>query len=384
MSAGQKKKTLGRVAVGLSGGVDSAVSAWLLKQQGYEVVGFFMRNWVANPEASVKSLCPAQKDFEDVVQVCNQMGIPYYALDFSKDYLENVFAHFVRSYEAGLTPNPDILCNKEIKFKVFLEKALSLGATHLATGHYAQCHEGRLSLSADAQKDQTYFLHTLKANVLEKVLFPVGGMIKSEVRRIAAEQNFRVSTKKDSTGICFIGERKFRDFMKDYTVALPGSIVDENGHTIGHHEGVAFYTIGQRKGFRIDRQKGQPTDGEAFFVAQKCAKTNTLTCVQGHDHPWLLSDSLTGNALSFVHPEQEGVILSCIREKGFFECFAKVRYRQTVQPCRLELRSDSEFFVKFRHPQRAVAPGQSVVFYDEQHCLGGGVILAAGGSVKLP
>jgi tRNA-specific 2-thiouridylase len=350
-----------QVAVGLSGGIDSAVSAWLLKQQGYDVIGLFMRNWVENEE---NGFCSAQKDFEDVARVCDKIDIPYYALDFSKEYQDRVFQHFVQSYENGLTPNPDILCNREIKFHVFLEKALALGASFLATGHYAKTENALLMTAKDHNKDQTYFLYTLNSEILKKVKFPLSDLLKPQVRQIGREIGLCVSEKKDSTGICFIGERPFREFLAQYLPSKPGLIVNSQNQTIGEHLGVSFYTIGQRKGIQINKKKDdQNNSGEAWFVAKKDAKNNTLLCVQGSEHPYLYAQTLFAAESSWVQSTP------CFP----FHCTAKARYRQKAQPCIVSQTNDI-LKVDFTSPQKALTPGQSIVFYDDHLVLGGAVI----------
>ena len=336
-----------RVVVGMSGGVDSSVTAHLLKEQGYEVIGLFMRNWEDQDGA-----CPAEIDEEDVAQVCHKLDIPFYTVNFTKEYWDLVFTEFLEGLKSGITPNPDILCNQKIKFDHFYKKARDLGADYLATGHYARTNaEGDLLRAADQNKDQTYFLYTVKQEVLKNVLFPLGDLQKSEVREIARRANLPVAEKKDSTGICFIGKRAFRSFIADYLPMKSGNIVDLNGTVMGKHEGAFFYTIGQRKGLGI----GGP--GEPWFVIDKDIKKNHVIVAQGHDHPALFSTALT-----FSNPCWNGKVPPK-------NCTAKVRYRTPDIPCT---------FIKnqalFDPPVWAATPGQSIVFYDGEKCLGGGII----------
>lgn len=355
------------VVVGMSGGVDSSVTAYLLKEQGYRVIGMFMKNW---EEPGENGICPAAVEFEDVVRVCDQIGIPYYSVNFIKEYREHVFAHFLREFQAGHTPNPDILCNREIKFKVLLDKALGLGADFLATGHYCQNlrsadGEYQLLKGLDPGKDQSYFLHAIPNNALQNVLFPVGHLHKSEVRRIAREQNLATSEKKDSTGICFIGERDFKQFLQQYISSIPGDFEDLSGKKVGRHDGAAYYTLGQRKGLGI----GGP--GDAWFVVGKEIARNVVILAQGERHPAMYCDELAAVDLSWISPSgpPEFPLL----------CKAKVRYRQPDQEC-LVFFKEGKVLVQFAIPQRAVTIGQSVVFYDGEVCLGGGTIHQPGPS----
>jgi tRNA-specific 2-thiouridylase len=362
-----------RVVVGLSGGVDSAVSAWLLKQQGHEVVGIFMKNWEDDDDSEY---CSSNVDFVDAAAVADVLGIEIEHVNFAADYKDRVFAEFLREYQAGRTPNPDVLCNAEIKFKAFLDHAMRLGAQKIATGHYARVRErdGSFELlkGLDPLKDQSYFLHRLNQAQLAKTLFPVGELPKTEVRRIAEEIGLPVAAKKDSTGICFIGERPFREFLNRYLANQPGPIKDDRGRTIGGHVGLSFYTLGQRKGIGIGglKERGAVKGGsehEPWFVARKDMATNTLYTVQGHDHPWLLSHALRADDASWVAgtPPAAG---------GYG---AKTRYRQADAPCRFEATSATAFALHFDSPQWAVTPGQSAVLYDGEVCLGGGVIAEA-------
>ena len=346
-----------KVVVGMSGGVDSSVSALLLKQQGYEVIGMFMKNWEEKDENGV---CRSARDYEDVVKVCKQLDIPFYSVNFTEEYRNQVFSHFLAELEAGFTPNPDILCNREIKFKAFLEKAISLGADFLATGHYCRNESSQLLKGSDPNKDQSYFLYTLSSAALQKVLFPVGGLLKSEVRKIAKEFGLATSEKKDSTGICFIGKRDFKEFAGRYLGYKPGNFENLKGEVIGQHDGIAFYTIGQRKGLCI----GGP--GEAWFVVGKEIERNVVLVEQGKDHPALYQSDLIASDLTWV----AGLPPSLLP----FACSAKVRYRQPEQPCTIEKIEDGKAYVSFQQPQRAVTPRQSIVFYTGDCCLGGGII----------
>ncbi len=364
-----------RVVVGLSGGVDSAVSAWLLKRQGYEVIGIFMKNWEDDDDSEY---CSSRQDWLDAASVADVIGIDIEHVNFATEYKDRVFAEFLREYQAGRTPNPDILCNAEIKFKAFLDHAMRLGAEKIATGHYARVREraGRFELlkGLDPSKDQSYFLHRLSQAQLSKTLFPVGELHKTEVRRIAAEIELPNAKKKDSTGICFIGERPFRDFLNRYIAKEPGPIKDEKGRVLGQHVGLSFYTLGQRQGLGIGgvKEKGAQRGGgehAPWFVARKDVERNTLWVVQGHDHPWLLSPGLTAQDVSWVagEPPAAGAMA------------AKTRYRQADAACRFTPEGDASFRLDFTDAQWAVTPGQSAVLYDGEICLGGGVIAAAQG-----
>ena len=391
-----------RVVVGLSGGVDSAVSAWLLKQQGWDVVGLFMKNWEDDDD---DAYCSSRQDFLDAAAVADVIGIEIEHVNFAAEYKDRVFAEFLREYQAGRTPNPDVLCNAEIKFKAFLDHALRLGAQKIATGHYARVREvaapersdvGRvryeLLKGLDPAKDQSYFLHRLNQAQLAKTLFPVGELAKTEVRRIAREIGLPVAAKKDSTGICFIGERPFREFLNRYLSHAPGPMLDDRGREVGRHVGLSFYTLGQRQGLGIGginwaprasratpaprgerpalgRPGGASAGGvehQPWYVARKEIERNVLRVVQGHDHPWLLSSTLTADDCSWVAgtPPAPGALA------------AKTRYRQADAPCRLRLLPDG-FALDFDAPQWAVTPGQSAVLYDGEVCLGGGVIASA-------
>ena len=349
-----------KVVVGMSGGVDSSVAALLLKRAGYDVVGLFMKNWEDDDDAEY---CSTREDLIDAAAAADVIGIELEAVNFSAEYKDRVFADFLREYAAGRTPNPDVLCNAEIKFKAFLDHAMRLGAAKIATGHYARIdfsgNAFRLLKGKDEGKDQTYFLHRLNQEQLSRVLFPVGELRKAEVRRIALEAGLPNHAKKDSTGICFIGERPFREFLHRYLPKAPGAIVDENGTALGEHIGLAFYTIGQRKGIGIGGA------GEAWYVAEKRIAANELVVVQGHDHPLLLKNSLKAGAASWIAGEAPA-------ERSSHT--AKTRYRQADAACTLAVVRESEIAVNFPAPQWAVTPGQSVVLYDREVCLGGGII----------
>ncbi len=352
-----------KVVVGMSGGVDSSVAAWLLKQQGYEVVGLFMKNW---EDDDSEEYCSTRQDWLDVVSVADILGIDVEAVNFAAEYRERVFSDFLREYAAGRTPNPDVLCNAEIKFKAFLDHAISLGANLIATGHYArvQHHDQEVQLlkAVDATKDQSYFLHRLTQTQLSKVLFPLGEITKKEVRQIAADLGLPNARKKDSTGICFIGERPFREFLNRYLPKVPGPIKSVDGKVLGEHMGLAFFTLGQRKGIGLGGS--QDGTGDAWYVARKDISTNTLYVAQGHDHPWLLSDTLSAIDTSWVAGY----------EPKLGQYSAKTRYRQEDAACTITAEHDSSFELRFESPQWAVTPGQSAVLYEGERCLGGGII----------
>jgi len=364
-----------RIVVGLSGGVDSAVTAWLLKQQGHEVVGIFMKNWEDDDDSEY---CSSNIDFVDAAAVADVIGIEIEHVNFAAEYKDRVFAEFLREYQAGRTPNPDVLCNAEIKFKAFLDHAMRLGAQKIATGHYARVRESagafQLLKGLDPAKDQSYFLHRLNQAQLSRTLFPVGELKKTEVRRVAEEIGLPNARKKDSTGICFIGERPFREFLNRYLSHAPGPIKDDRGRTLGQHLGLSFYTLGQRQGLGIGgvKEKGAPRGGgahEPWFVARKELDTNTLRVVQGHAHPWLLSSALQFDNASWVAGPAPAPAPGA--------CAAKSRYRQSDASCGLSHMADGRFALAFDAPQWAVTPGQSAVLYDGEVCLGGGVIAAA-------
>lgn len=354
----------GRVVVGLSGGVDSAVSAYLLKQQGYEVIGLFMKNWEDDDDSEY---CSTRQDLIDATSVADVIGIDIEAVNFAAEYKDRVFADFLREYGAGRTPNPDVLCNAEIKFKAFLDHAMALGAERIATGHYAQVREqaGKFQLlrGLDPAKDQSYFLHRLNQAQLSKTLFPVGGLKKTEVRRIAEEIGLPNARKKDSTGICFIGERPFREFLNRYLPTQPGPMKTPDGKVVGQHIGLAFYTLGQRKGIGLGGSK--TGSGEPWFVARKDMASNTLWVVQGHDHPWLLSASVSAMDASWASGEPPAIGA---------QLGAKTRYRQTDGACTVTAVDGERFTLSFDTPQWAATPGQSAVLYDGEVCLGGGII----------
>ncbi|MFL6619283.1 MAG: tRNA 2-thiouridine(34) synthase MnmA [Povalibacter sp.] len=350
------------VIVGMSGGVDSSVTAWLLKEQGYEVQGLFMSNWDEDEDG----YCTAAQDFQDARAVCEQIGMPLHRVSFAGEYRERVFAYFLEEYRAGRTPNPDVLCNREIKFGVCFDYARRLGADWVATGHYARVvHDPRARLlkGLDPEKDQSYFLHAMPATALSRTLFPIGNLHKEEVRRMARDLTLPVFDKKDSTGICFIGERPFAEFLSHYLPAQPGDIETLDGRKIGRHQGLMYYTLGQRQGLHIGGQAGAAES--PWYVSSKDLQRNVLRVVQGHDHPALLSQGLRAGQLTWVSGEAP---------VERFECKAKVRYRQADQACEVVLRNDGQVDVEFREAQRAVTPGQYVVFYIDDECLGGGVI----------
>lgn len=357
----------------MSGGVDSSVTAWLLKQQGYEVVGLFMKNWEDDDDSEY---CSSRQDWLDAASVADLVGVEIEAVNFAAEYKDRVFADFLREYSAGRTPNPDVLCNAEIKFKAFLDHAMSLGAEHIATGHYARVRavpnnggtRYELLKGLDHTKDQSYFLHRLNQQQLSKTLFPLGELAKTEVRRIAHELKLPNAAKKDSTGICFIGERPFREFLNRYLPTQAGPIRTPEGHRVGEHQGLAFYTLGQRKGLGIGGVKGLQREdgtGDAWYTARKDLGTNTLYVVQGHDHPWLLANELKAVDASWVAGQPP-----CASHLA-----AKTRYRQPDASCELLESSSDEFRLHFELPQWAVTPGQSAVLYDGEVCLGGGIIV---------
>ena len=355
-----------RVIVGMSGGVDSSVSALLLLEQGYQVEGLFMKNW---EEDDGTEYCTAMTDLADAQAVCDRIGIKLHTANFAAEYWDNVFEHFLAEYKAGRTPNPDILCNREIKFKAFLDYALSLGADLIATGHYVRRRDvdGRSEVlkGLDPNKDQSYFLHAVGGEQIGRTLFPVGELEKPQVRAIAEKYDLATAKKKDSTGICFIGERRFSDFLKQYLPAQPGDIETTEGQVIGRHVGLMYHTIGQRQGLGIGGMKN--AGDEPWYVLHKDLVRNVLIVGQGNDHPWLFSRALLASDIYWVNP----VDLSSPRRLT-----AKVRYRQADQACTLE-KTEHGYRALFDEPQRAVTPGQSVVFYDGEVCLGGGVIEVA-------
>ena len=352
-----------KVVVGLSGGVDSAVAAYLLKKQGYEVVGLFMRNWVEEGEDGA---CTADEDFYDVRRVCSVLDIPYYGVDFSREYYDRVFKHFLEEYEKGRTPNPDVLCNREIKFASFAEHARKLGAEHIATGHYCRIavkEDGNYLLrAADENKDQTYFLNQVTSRQLDGVLFPLGGLVKGEVRKIAEQAGIPVAKKKDSTGICFIGERNFRKFLSQYLPMSEGEIRTQDGKVVGVHRGVFYYTLGQRKGLGLGGVKGG-REG-AWFVIGKGVKNNILYVSQG-DESALYHDVIECDDFNFIpHAPKE-------RE---FDCMVRIRHRQPLQPAKAFITENGGVRIECEQPQRAACAGQYAVLYRKEVCLGGGVM----------
>lgn len=356
------------VVVGMSGGVDSSVTAALLREAGYRVIGLFMKNWEEKDENGV---CNSAKEFEDVVSVCRTLDIPYYSVEFVEEYWNRVFLSFLKEYEAGFTPNPDILCNREIKFDAFFEKAMDFGGDFLATGHYARTRmEGGTPLllkGLDPGKDQSYFLHAIAGKRLEKVMFPIGDIQKSDVRAIAAKYDLSTKEKKDSTGICFIGERNFQPFLAKYLKGAEGPFKTLAGEKVGKHLGAQFYTLGQRKGL------GLGGDGEAWFVVAKDPAKNIVYVERGEFHPALYTEELDAENLNWISGKAP------VADGATFKCRAKVRYRQQDQDCVLTPSAEgTRVHVTFPVPQRSVTPGQSVVFYDGDVCLGGGVIRGLG------
>lgn len=356
-----------RVVVGMSGGVDSSVTALLLKQQGYDVIGIFMKNWDDTDEFGY---CTAEADAEDVRRVCEQIDIPYYTVNFEKQYYDKVFAYFLEEYKRGRTPNPDVMCNREIKFGEFLNKALDLGADYVATGHYARVVEEngtfKLLRGVDSNKDQTYVLTALNQDQLSKAMFPIGHLPKPEVRRIAEEAGLYTAKKKDSTGVCFIGERNFKEFLSNYLPAQSGDMIDiVTGEVKGRHDGLMYYTLGQRQGLGI----GGSGTGEPWFVADKDLERNILYVVQGDKHPSLYSTSLIASGVNWIAGADK-------MPEGPYKCTAKFRYRQPDQGVTLTKQPDGTVHVAFDEPQKAITPGQAVVFYQGEECLGGGTIEA--------
>lgn len=353
-----------KVMIGLSGGVDSAVAALLLLEQGCEVEALFMKNWEEDDSAEY---CSAAVDLEDAAAICARLGIPLHTINFSAEYWDRVFEYFLAEYRAGRTPNPDVLCNREIKFRAFLDHALARGVDHIATGHYAQLRErdGRMELckGADPDKDQSYFLYLLNQHALRHSLFPIGHLPKAEVRRLAAAAGFPNHAKKDSTGICFIGERRFRDFLARYLPAQPGEIRSVDGERLGEHQGLMYHTLGQRQGLGIGGVQGK---GEApWYVVDKDLEHNVLVVAQGGSHPALYHQGLQASQLHWISGQAPATPLACT---------ARIRYRQQDQDCTLEAIEGDHGRVRFARPQRAITPGQSIVFYAGEVCLGGGII----------
>ncbi len=359
------------IIVGMSGGVDSSVAAWLLQQQGHTVSGLFMKNW---EEDDTQDYCSATEDLRDAQAVCDKLGIELHTVNFATEYWDNVFAHFLEEYRVGRTPNPDVLCNREIKFKVFLDHARRLGAEHIATGHYVRSawidgHQ-QLLRGLDSNKDQSYFLYMLNQAQLTPSLFPIGEWDKPKVRKMAEQAGLVTHKKKDSTGICFIGERRFKDFLSQYLPANPGIMETPDGERVGEHQGLMYYTLGQRQGLHIGGR--QQSSGEPWYVVAKDLDNNRLIVAQGHDHPLLFSPQLEAIDLHWI---------AGTAPQMPYRCQAKTRYRQADQACVITA-SEQGCWVEFEQAQRAVTPGQSVVFYQGAQCLGGGIIQRAGGVGK--
>jgi tRNA-specific 2-thiouridylase len=352
-----------KIMVGMSGGVDSSVAALLLIEQGYSVEGLFMKNWEEDDDADY---CAAAEDLADAQSVCDNLGIILHSVNFASEYWDRVFRHFLYEYSAGRTPNPDILCNKEIKFHAFLDHAMSLGADKIATGHYVRSRvangQTQLLRGIDDNKDQSYFLHALNESQFEHALFPVGELPKNEVREIARKHELATHDKKDSTGICFIGERRFDTFLQRYLPAKPGIIQSDSGETLGKHNGLMYYTMGQRKGLGIGGL--QNADETPWYVVDKDLENNILIVAQGQDHPRLYHNTLETSHIHWINASDSAVT----------SCAAKIRYRQADQHCTIEYPAEDQYIIHFEHAQRAITPGQSIVFYQGEVCLGGGVI----------
>ena len=357
---------MARIVVGMSGGVDSSVAALLLKRAGHEVIGVFMKNWEEKDESGV---CTSESDWADVREVCDKIDIPYYSVNFVKEYYDRVFSYFLEEYRRGRTPNPDVLCNREIKFKAFLDFAMDLGADHLATGHFCNlgtAEDGRKQLlrGADGNKDQSYFLYMLGQKALGKAMFPVGGLTKAQVREIAKEAGLVNSLKKDSTGVCFIGERHFKPFLQQFLPAQPGDMVTLEGQKVGRHDGLMYYTLGQRRGLGIGGVEGMGTDGGRWFVLAKDMERNELIVTRGADHPLLYSKNAIGEGATWIAGEPPAME---------FDCTCKYRYRQPDQQVHVQVLDGGRLHVTAKEKQRAVTPGQSMVLYQGDVCLGGAV-----------
>jgi tRNA-uridine 2-sulfurtransferase len=351
-----------KIIIGMSGGVDSSVAAWLLIEQGHQVEGLFMKNWEHDDKPGY---CAASEDLADAQAVCDQLNIPLHQVNFSKNYWDKVFEHVLSEYERGRTPNPDVLCNQHIKFKCFLEHALSLGADAIATGHYARINNNTLCKAKDRNKDQTYFLHAMPPEALAKTYFPIGDYLKPEIRDMAKKLNLINHDKKDSTGLCFIGERPFKQFLNEFMLSTPGPIQNTAGDVLGQHDGLMFYTIGQRQGLNIGGVQNTPD--APWYVVDKNLKTNTLMIAQGSGHPMLYANGLTCGPIHWLIPTQDDMFPKT--------CFSKTRYRQTEQACMISPEDNNQqHTIMFSNPQRAITVGQYIVFYDKNICLGGAVI----------
>jgi tRNA-specific 2-thiouridylase len=349
-----------KVIVGMSGGVDSSVAAWLLREEGYQVEGLFMKNWEQDDS---NGFCAAATDLADAQAVCNQLRIPLHTINFSQEYWDRVFSYFLEEYEKGRTPNPDVLCNKEIKFNAFLQHALNLGADYIATGHYAKVRNGELFKAKDRDKDQTYFLHAVAPSALAKTLFPIGNYHKAQIRDFAKDLGLVTHDKKDSTGICFIGEKRFKTFLKEFILAKPGEIQSSTGEHLGRHDGLMYYTYGQRQGLGIGGR--QESSEEPWYVVDKDLQNNILIVAQGNHHPMLYSQGLVCGPIHWISDYSDNLPLTC---------YAKTRYRQPEQACVVSPESNGQHYVMFSSLQRAVTPGQYIVFYDKNLCLGGATI----------